>query len=48
MPLNQRSNLSARVKQQETITPTNKRYMIFFTTTVLILCGVIIVTSFVI
>lgn len=48
MSLNQRSNLPARVKQQETITPTNKRYMIFFTTTVLILSGAIIATSFVI
>lgn len=46
MTNHQRTNLPAQVKQADIITPANKRYMIFFTTTVVMLSVAIIISSF--
>jgi len=42
----QKSGLTAEVKQNDIITPANKRYMILFTTTVVMLSVAIIISSF--
>ena len=42
MSKHQKTDLPVQVKQEVIITPANKRYMIFFTTTVIMLCGAII------
>ena len=46
MSTHQKSNLQVKAKQLDTITPANKLYMIFFTTTVVMLSIAIIITSY--
>ena len=46
MSSQQKSDLPVSVKQIEGITPANKRYMIYLITTMLFLCGAIIISSF--
>jgi len=46
MSKQQNSNFSDKAKPIDYITPANKRYMIFFTTTVVMIAVAIIITSY--
>lgn len=46
MSKHQKKSLPAQVKQEGIITPANKRYMIFFTATLVMLSVAIIISSF--
>ena len=45
MSKHHKPGVPAHVKQQDILTPANKRYMIYLTTTVVMLCAAIIMTT---